>query len=96
LGIERADAPRFSMLLSIPVIVGAGTLKGFDLYRAGDPMLTGAAAFAALIAFAFALVAIAALMAWLKRASFTPFVIYRILLGVVLLYLVYFVPGFSG
>jgi undecaprenyl-diphosphatase len=96
LGIERADAARFSMLLSIPVIVGAGTLKGFDLYRAGDPMLTGAAAFAALIAFAFALVAIAALMAWLKRASFTPFVIYRIVLGVVLLYLVYFVPGFSG
>src|SRR3989338_5913738 len=32
LGLERQDSARFSMLLSIPVIVGAGSLKGWDLY----------------------------------------------------------------
>ena len=48
---------------------------------------------ALLLAFATALVAIAAMMAWLKRASFTPFVVYRIGLGGVLLAVVY---GWAG
>ena len=30
------------------------------------------------------------MMAWLRRASFTPFVIYRVLLGLFILYLIYF------
>ena len=37
-----------------------------------------------------ALLAIALLMAWLRRQSFTPFVIYRVAVGAVLLYWVYF------
>ena len=40
-------------------------------------------------AIAIALGAIAALMAWLKRATFTPFVVYRVLLGAALLALSY-------
>ena len=40
LGIDRADASRFSMLLSIPVILGAGTLKGKELIESGDAQLT--------------------------------------------------------
>ena len=89
LGVERHEAARFSMLLSIPTIFGAGVLKGIELYRTGDVALTSDAALAALLAFLSALVAIAILMAWLKRASFTPFVIYRILLGAGLLALSY-------
>jgi len=81
LGFERRDGARLSMLLSIPVIIGAGALKGWDLYKAGDAQLTGDALFAAGFSFLAALVAITALMAWLKRSSFTPFVIYRIFLG---------------
>ena len=96
LGIERADAARFSMLISIPVIIGAGLLEGLDLYRSGDRALTLDAGYATVISFATALVTVALMMAWLRRASFTPFVIYRILLGGVLLYFVYFVPGFGG
>lgn len=90
LGIERPDAARFSMLLSIPVILGAGVLKGFDLYRAGDVQLTNDAFVVAGLSAVFALITIALLMAWLRRASFLPFVIYRILLGGGLLYLAYF------
>jgi len=89
LGFERGETARLSMLLSIPVIIGAGALKGWDLYQAGDTQLTADAFLAAAIAFAAALVAIAGLMAWLKRSSFTPFVLYRICLGGFLLAVVY-------
>ena len=95
LGFERAEAARFSMLLAIPAILGAGTLAGLDLRESGDLALTRSAALAALLAFISALMAIAVLMQWLKRASFTPFVIYRILLGLVLLGLLYG-PGLAG
>ncbi len=89
LGFERKEAARFSMLLSIPVIIGAGALKGLELYRAGETQLTGDAFIAAGFAFVAALAAIAAMMAWLRRASFTPFVVYRVVLGVFLLAAVY-------
>ena len=89
LGLERPEAARFSMLLSIPAILGAGVLKTRDLYAAGDVQLSLDAALAAGLAFATALVAIAVLMAWLRRATFTPFVVYRVLLGAALLALAY-------
>ena len=89
LGLERPEAARFSMLLSIPAILGAGVLKTRDLYAAGDVQLSLDAALAAGLAFATALVAIAVLMAWLRRATFTPFVVYRVLLGTALLALAY-------
>lgn len=94
LGYERSDAARFSMLLSIPAIIGAGILFGIDLYRSGNARIQADAVIAAGLALGAALIAIALMMAWLRRASFTPFVIYRVLLGIVLLYLVY-AQGFS-
>ena len=93
LGLERKEAARFSLLLSIPIIIGAGALKGWDLYQAGDPQLTADALLAAGMAFAIALLAIAAMMAWLRRATFTPFVVYRVCLGVFLLAVIY---GWTG
>ncbi|MDA1311668.1 MAG: undecaprenyl-diphosphate phosphatase, partial [Proteobacteria bacterium] len=90
LGIDRADASRFSMLLSIPVILGAGTLKGKELIESGDAQLTNDVYIVVALSAAFALLAIALFMAWIRRASFAPFVIYRILLGGGLLYFAYF------
>ncbi len=89
LGMERSDAARFSMLLSIPTILGAGVLKGWDLYQTGNVTVAADAFVAAGLAFITALVAIALMMAWLRRASFAPFVIYRIVLGVLVLGLAY-------
>jgi undecaprenyl-diphosphatase len=88
-GFERADAARFSMLMAIPVILAAGTLTGLDLAKAGNVQLTRDAIMAGGLAFITALVAIAALMGWLRKSSFAPFVIYRILLGVGLLVAAY-------
>ncbi len=89
LGFERSDAARFSMLLSIPAIAGAGVLKGSELYQSGDAQLTFDAVIAAALAFGLAIVAIAVLMAWLRRATFTPFAIYRLILGAGLLIWLY-------
>ena len=92
-GMERPDAARFSLLLSIPVIIAAGTLTGREIYMTDSGELAADAFVAAGLAFVTALIAIAVMMAWLKRASFTPFVIYRIVLGIGLLVVAY---GFAG
>ena len=89
LGFERRDAARFSMLLSIPAILGAAALAGRDLYSTGNIALGYDSALAAGVAFVTALIAISAMMRWLQRASYWPFVAYRILLGGFLLYWVY-------
>jgi undecaprenyl-diphosphatase len=89
LGFERVEAARFSLLLSIPAILGAGSLAGYDLYRSGNAVLGYSALVGAALAFGTALLAIVLMMGWLKRASFTPFVVYRVVLGSALLWWVY-------
>lgn len=86
LGFERREAARFSMLLSIPAIAGAGALLGKDVMASGDAILQANVVLAAGLAFAAALVAIAAMMWWLQRQSYMPFVFYRIALGVAILW----------
>ena len=93
LGYERSEAARFSMLMSIPAIIAAGGLAGLDLYESGDIALGLDAAVAAGLSFITALIAIAVMMSWLRRASFLPFVIYRIVLGGGLLIWIYMFNG---
>lgn len=88
-GLDRPLSARLALLLSIPTILGAGVLGGYDLYKAGNAQLTSDALFGAVLAFFAAWGAIALLMNWLKHQSYTPFVIYRVILGVVLLGLIY-------
>jgi len=96
LGYERQDSARFSMLMSIPTILAAGTLAGLDIYHAHVQALTLTAIVAALLSFAVALVTIAILMKWLERSSFTPFAVYRVILGILMLGAAYgWIPGFS-
>ena len=90
MGYERTEASRFAMLLSVPAILGAGTLSAVDLYQGGDWSLTFTAGLAAALSFAIAYASIAFLMNWLRRATFTPFVLYRVVVGGALLYWLYF------
>ena len=85
LGYDRLSAARFSLLLSVPVIAGAGVLKGVSLYhtREGVDMLS--LGLVAGLSFIFALLAIRWMMGWLARADFRIFVFYRLGLGIVLL-----------
>lgn len=89
LGFERAEAARFSFLLSIPAIAAAGLWEGRKLLAEGDPALLQAAVLTAGLSALAGLLAIAFLMAWLRRASFAPFVVYRVGLGLVLMGLIY-------
>jgi undecaprenyl-diphosphatase len=89
LGYDRREAARFSMLLSIPTIIAAGGLAGKDLLESGDSMLQADAMIALGLSFVMALIAIIAMMGWLRRSTFTPFVIYRVVLGVGLLAVAY-------
>ncbi|MCY4590981.1 MAG: undecaprenyl-diphosphate phosphatase [Alphaproteobacteria bacterium] len=89
LGYGRADAARFSLLLGIPAIAGAAVLTGFDLYRHGDAAIGLDAVIAGGLAFVSALLVIHLMMAWLARASFAPFVAYRVLLGLGLIGWIY-------
>ncbi len=87
LGFERPDAARFSFLLGIPAIAGAGLLVVGEAVQAGEPITGGALATGGLTFFT-ALAAIAILMAIVKRYSLLPFVIYRLILGSALLWLI--------
>lgn len=83
LGYERAAAARFSFLLAAPVLIAIG-IRGLvatppQASQTVQGLLPSVAAFFA------ALIVIAILMAWLRRGSFTPFVIYRLLLGAAVL-----------
>ena len=84
-GVSRTVAAEFSFFMAIPIMLGASLLKilkfvvggfrasGFEI----GLLLVGIA-----VAFAISLVAIKFLMDFVKRHSFTPFGIYRIVLGV--------------
>ena len=85
LGYRRTDCATFSMLLSIPVIAAAVLLAAGDMAASADAALTGPFLLAAALSFGAALVTIRLFMAWLARASFTPFVIYRVLLAAFIL-----------
>ena len=87
LGCTRQDAARFSMLLSIPVIVIFAGLGLMDLLVAGDLTLMGNAALAAVLAAATALVSIHLFMKMTAKLSLLPFVLYRLVLGASLLYI---------
>jgi undecaprenyl-diphosphatase len=88
LGFTRPDAARFSFLLGIPAIAGAGALTIGEAVE-NCQKITMDAVVCAGLTFLAGLAAIAFLMAVLKRVSFLPFVLYRMMLGGFLLVLVY-------
>ena len=86
LGYERVEAARFSFLLAIPAVAGAGLLAALDLAEASaqmqwDAVVTG------IFTFLAALATMAFLMNFLRKASMLVFVVYRVALGIALLVL---------
>lgn len=89
LGYDRESAARLSMLMSIPTIMASGLLLGLDVVQEADVSIARDAGIAAVFAFLAALVALTLMMRLLKSVSFTPYVIYRVILGVILLVIAY-------
>lgn len=84
LGYSRFESARFSFLLSIPAIAGAGLLAVLDLADASARMQSDAITAGALT-FVAAILTMVFLMNFLKRASMMVFVVYRVAMGVALL-----------
>ena len=90
MGFSRYDASKYSLLLSIPVILAAMTLESFSLYRLegfffNDEMIIGI-----ISSFCLAFLTIKLFMKWINKASLKIFVFYRIVLGVIILIYAYF------
>lgn len=85
LGINRSDAAKFSMLLSIPTILAAGALEVFRLWR--NSTLTDICDTLDAIGYSFvaSIMVIFFMMKWVRKFSFLPFVIYRVVLGTALI-----------
>jgi len=84
LGLSKESAARFSFLLSIPVILGASLLLLLDLLQETAPvdwvmLSTGTA-----LSFVSAYLCIKLFLTFIKQIGFLPFVIYRLILGIVL------------
>lgn len=89
LGYARPDAAKLSMLMAIPTIIASGLLTGGEAFAAADWALLRDAAIAAFLAFLAAFAALGVMMRLARVMSFTPYVIYRVLLGAVLIGLSY-------
>ncbi|MBT8475057.1 MAG: undecaprenyl-diphosphate phosphatase [Rhodobacteraceae bacterium] len=89
LGYTRTEAARLAMLMSIPTILASGVLLGVEVSVTADAAAARDGAIAAAFAFVAAWIALVGMMRLLQFVSYTPYVIYRVALGVVLLWIAY-------
>ncbi|MCX4510419.1 MULTISPECIES: undecaprenyl-diphosphate phosphatase [Streptomyces] len=87
MGYTREAAARYSFLLAIPAVLASGLFELKDASEGGH-VSWGPTAFATVIAFGVGYAVIAWFMKFISTKSFMPFVIYRILLGILIFVLV--------
>lgn len=87
LGYTRVAAARYSFLLAVPAVLASGLYKLTDIGGAGAPPV-GPTVLATLVSFVVGYAVIVAFLRYLARGSFTPFVLYRIALAVLLVALI--------
>ncbi len=83
-GLSRSAAARFSFLLSVIVGGLAGSMEGVKLVKAGLDTPWSALIVGFIVAFISAYIVIHLFLKFITRASMTPFVIYRVVLGIFL------------
>ena len=87
LGLTRHGAARFSFLLAIPTILGSAVLLLKDLLQSAVPVDWTALSLGVVLSFISAFLCIHYFLRLLKHIGMLPFVLYRVILGVVLLLL---------
>ncbi|WP_285027245.1 undecaprenyl-diphosphate phosphatase [Plantibacter sp. ME-Dv--P-122b] len=87
MGYERRAAARYAFLLAIPAVFGSGFYQVVKSIGEPSPYGPVETLVATVIAFVVGLAVIAFFMSYISKRSFLPFVVYRIVLGVVLLVL---------
>lgn len=83
LGYERTEAARLALLLSMPLLAGSALSLLWRLR--GELVVSSDLSMAAAVAGGAALVAALGMTAWVRRNTFTPFAVWRVLLGMAML-----------
>jgi undecaprenyl-diphosphatase len=92
LGYERPDAARFMLLLSLPWMLASGLYSGWAGIAMGETFDHDRAFITLAMSGIAGFLAIAFLMYWVRRGSFTLFALYRVALGGALIYALYRLP----
>jgi len=85
LGLSREAASRFSFLLAIPTIMLSGVLVTYGLVNSGAVIVWRELFAGAVLSFVAAYLCIHLFLRFIERCGMLPFVIYRLILGVLLL-----------
>ncbi len=84
LGVEKNEATTFSFLLSIPIIIGSALYESIDLItgKATLSISVEAVMIGVVCAFISGLISIKFFLKLIEKHSFTPFIIYMVLMGI--------------
>ena len=91
LGVGRSAGSEFSFIMAVPTMLGASAIKGLKFLVSGAAFGFGELVIllvGTVVSFIVSMIAIKALMNYVRRHSFSAFGVYRIILGIVVL--VYF------
>jgi len=89
LGFNRFDSAKISFFLSIPTLAVASILGIYNIYKVESPELNFLAIIAVIFSFIFSYITIALFMKFIKKFTLNIFIVYRIVLSLFILTLVY-------
>ena len=82
---SREDSIKIAFLLSIPAIFMATVYQSVQLYEVGNIEILNEHLFGMILSFIFSYITIHLFISTINKISFTPYIIYRLILGVVLI-----------
>ena len=89
LGFDRFDSAKISFFLSIPTLTAASLLGINNIYREGSAELNFLAIIAVIFSFIFSYISIALFLNFIKKFNLNIFIIYRTILSLLILAMVY-------
>ena len=89
LGFDRFDSAKISFFLAIPALGTASLLGIYNIYKVGSAELNFLTIIAVIFSFIFSYITIALFLNFIKKFSLNVFIIYRLILSLFLLYIVY-------
>ena len=89
LGFSRFDSAKISFFLSIPTLFAASVLGIYDIYKVGSAELNFLAIIAVIFSFIFSYLTISLFLNFVKKFSLNIFILYRIILSLFILGIVY-------
>ena len=89
LGFDRLDSAKISFLLSVPTLAAASLLGIYDIYKEGSADLNFLAIIAVIFSFTFSYMTIVLFLNFIRKFSLNIFIIYRIIISLIILGVVY-------